>query len=87
MTGYNINMVHKKLDKNLFGKLISNKERLIGRDKISSSVNEPNRSKSNPRFSWDKHCQGVERIMGRLDIIYVSKASFIRRIKGLCNVW
>ncbi len=30
---------------------------------------------------------GVERIIGRLDIIYVSKASFIRRIIGLCNVW
>jgi hypothetical protein len=29
----------------------------------------------------------LEKIIGRLDIIYVSKASFIGRIVGLYNVW
>jgi hypothetical protein len=46
--------------------------------KLALGVDEPNRSKNNPRFSWDNHCQGVERIIGRLYIIYVSKASFHR---------
>jgi len=55
--------------------------------KLALGVDEPNKSKSNPKFSWDNHCQGVERIIWRLYIIYVAKDSFIGRIVGLCNVW
>jgi hypothetical protein len=88
MIGYNINMVDKKLHKTFFwwtnfktGKVN------LGGDEISIRVDEPNRSKGNPIFSWDNHCQGAEKIMKRLDTIYVSKASFIGRIVGLCDVW
>jgi len=66
-------MVEHKEDKLLAcGKIISNKEWLSWKAlKLALDVSEPIRSMENVKYSWDNLQSDNERIMARLDKVYV----------------
>jgi hypothetical protein len=67
-------MVEHKEDKSLAcGKIISNKKKLSWEAlKLTLDVSEPTKSMENLKYSWDNLRGGNERIMARLDMVYVS---------------
>jgi exonuclease III len=67
------NMVEDKEDKfSMCGRLIQNKERLLWDAlKLALEIHEPTRSNRNLKFSWDNRRSGGDRIMARLDHIYI----------------
>jgi len=66
-------MVEHKEDKLLAcGKIISNKEWLSWKAlKLALDVSQPIRSMENVKYSWDNLQSDNERIMARLDKVYV----------------
>jgi hypothetical protein len=66
-------MVEHKEDKLLAcGKIISNKDWLSWKAlKLALDVSEPIRSMENVKYSWDNLQSDNERIMARLDKVYV----------------
>jgi hypothetical protein len=54
------------------GKLIPDKERFLWDAlKLALEIHEPTRSNKNLKLSWDNQRSGGERIMARLDHIYI----------------
>jgi len=68
-----LNMVEYKEDKSsMCGRLIPNKEILLWDAlNLALEIHEPTRSNRSLKFSWDNQRSGGERIMARLDYIYI----------------
>jgi hypothetical protein len=64
---------HKKDKSSTSGKIISNKEILSWEVfKLTLDMSEPARSMENLKYLWDNLRSGNERIMAKLDMVYVS---------------
>lgn len=64
---------HKKDKSSTCGKKISNKQILSWEVfKLTLDMSEPTRSMENLKYSWDNLQSGNERIMAKLDMVYVS---------------
>jgi hypothetical protein len=82
-----LNMVEGKEGKSSFcGKLIFDKERFFGEAlKFSLDLHKPPRIKNNLRFSWDNQKLGEERIMVRLDRVYIAKGLFENQVNKVAH--